>query len=134
MDKWTDLLVDAASIKAIYGAALPTLDEIDLHEIILHRDGPNVTLRFDLKCFPKNPPKKWLNAGFNCVQLQLLASDIEDLQIQGWQTDIITNIKINKQESKIRLHASNEKFRIDLVFCFLIIKNISAYLSTRGMG
>lgn len=133
MNKWTDLLMDAASIKAIYGAAIPMLDGIDLHEIILHRDGPNATLRFDLKFFPKTPPKKWLSAGFNRVQLQLLASDIEYLQIHGWQTDVGINIKIDKLDSRIRLHASNEKFSIDLVFHFLILKNISAYLSTRKM-
>jgi hypothetical protein len=70
---WTDLLVDPRTIRAIFGPTGPSLEGIELHAIELHRDGPTVTLRFDVAEFPADPPKKWLERECNRVWLKLQA-------------------------------------------------------------
>ena len=35
---WTDLVLDASPVQAIFGPRPPALEAVDLHEIVLHRD------------------------------------------------------------------------------------------------
>ncbi|UXY16752.1 immunity 50 family protein [Chitiniphilus purpureus] len=124
---WTDLVLDVNPIRAIYGANPPTLEAVDLHEMVLHRDGPRVLLRFDLQDFPQHPPKKWVDAGFNRVQIQLLISNIQDLLIIGLKPQTRINIIINKDGPLIRLQADNGIVQFNLTGESLIVDKISAY-------
>ena len=75
MAHWTDLLDDARPIHAIFGDAPPSIRGVGLHEVVVSRDGPSVSLRLDVAEFPASPPPKW--ARFNTVQLTLGASGVE---------------------------------------------------------
>lgn len=124
---WTDLVLDAAPVRAIYGPKPPRLYAIDLHEITLHRDGPRVLLRFDLRDFPEHPPQKWTVAGFNRVQMRLLASGVRELQIDGLQPKTQVDLSIKQEGPLIRLHADNGVVRLDLAAQAVIVESISAY-------
>jgi hypothetical protein len=126
MTNWTDLLLDAAPVKAIFGPKLPTLEAIDLHGILLHRDGPRVELWFNLQEFPEHPPKKWVD--FNRVQIQLVATSVQKLEIAGLQTNIKVDLSIYKDGPLIRLHADNGLVRFDIGAEFVSVQRISAYL------
>ena len=124
---WIDLVMDAAPVKAIYGPKPPTLEAIDLHEIILHRDGPRMLLRFDLHDFPEHPPKQWTAAGFNRVQMRLLVSGVRKLQITGLQSNMQVDLSINKDGPLVHLHADNGIVRFDLAAESVIVESISGY-------
>ena len=124
---WIDLVLDATPVKAIFGQELPMLEDIDLHEIALHRDGPRVLLRFDLQDFPMHPPKKWVAEGFNRVQMRLLASGVRELHIAGWQANNRVDLRIEKDGSLVRIRADNGVVQLDLIADFLIVDRISAY-------
>ncbi len=79
MAHWTDLLLDAAPIRAIFGDAPPSLRGVDLHEVVVSWDGPSVSLRLDTAEFPASPPPKW--AKLNTVQLTLYASGVETMSM-----------------------------------------------------
>lgn len=127
MKSWLELLVDANPILAIYGEDVPTLDSIDLHEIVLHRDGPRALLRFDLQHFPKCPPKKWVAAKFNRVQLKLLAVGIHQLSISGLQPKCVLNLSVTDSNGLICLHADKGEMKFDIVADNLLIDSVSAY-------
>lgn len=124
---WTDLVLDAAPVRSIFGPKPPTLEGISLHEIILHRDGPRVLLRFDLHDFPVRPPEKWFAAGFNRVQIRLLALDVQELEIAGLQSNVQVDLSVKKDGPLVRLHADNGAVRFDIGAAALIVENISAY-------
>jgi hypothetical protein len=124
---WTNWVDNTAPVEALFGSALPGLDAIELHEIILHRDGPRVVLRFDLKDFPVLPPKKWSAAGFNRLQMRLLASGVQDLQIVGLLPQMKVDLSINKDGPLIYLCAENGAVRLELRADFVIVDSISAY-------
>ncbi|WP_105661044.1 Imm50 family immunity protein [Cronobacter dublinensis] len=90
MGSWTDVLVDKSKVSSIFKEEEPSLCNIDIHEIIFHRDGPKITLRFNLENYPSDPPKKWVLQKFNTVQLQLTALDINEVKFSGWEKPIIT--------------------------------------------
>jgi Immunity protein 50 len=79
MAHWTDLLEDAAPIRAIFGDAPPSLHGVDLHEVVVSWDGPSVSLRLDTAEFPASPPPKW--AKLNTVQLTLEAFPVETMSM-----------------------------------------------------
>lgn len=124
---WTDLLLDTGPIKAIFGSNCPTLEGVDLHEIDLLRDGPKVLLRFDLRDFPLDPPAKWASAGFNRVQIRLLAFEVRQLQIIGLNSEMKADINARRDGKLIHLSAESGIFRFDLRAEFLIVEGISAY-------
>ena len=124
---WIDLILEAASVTAIFGPHVPTLDGIDLHEVTLHRDGPRVQLRFDLREFPEQPPKKWVSGGFNRVQLRLMALGVQTFSIEGLQSNMKLNLRLEEDGSMRRISASNGLVRLDLTADAVVIEGISAY-------
>lgn len=130
MDCWTDLLLDPTPVKSVFGEKPPALDGINLHEIILHHDGPHALLRFDLKYFPLFPPKKWVLENSNCVQLQLLAVGVEDVFVSGFRSNITIDLKIKKIEGRIFLHGDNGDVRFSLYAEYLSVGKVSAYLNS----
>jgi hypothetical protein len=83
---WTDLLVEAAAIRAIFGEAPPSLHGVELHEVVVGWDGPSVSLRFDIAELPASPPPKWTK--FNTVQMTLLAFAVEGITM----SDVIPRV------------------------------------------
>jgi hypothetical protein len=124
---WLDLLSDASAIRAIFGDQIPTLEDIDVHEVVLHRDGPRVLLRFDLQQFPTNPPRKWELAGFNRVQLKLLAVGVRELSIVGLQSECKLSLSLFEDGSLIRIRTRKGEMKIDIAADCLLIDSVSAY-------
>ncbi|WP_179107061.1 Imm50 family immunity protein [Variovorax sp. KK3] len=127
MTHWTDLLVDAAPVRAIYGSSPPLLEGVDLHEMSLHRDGPRLLLRFDLHGFPDHPPAKWSASGLNRVQMRLLAVGVENLQISGFSSNMRMDLRIVKEGPLVRLCGQNEHAKFGLRTEFVMVDGISAY-------
>lgn len=132
MTIWADFLTDSAALYAIYGDELPALSQIDLHEILLHRDGARVSFRFDLPDFPKAPPKKWKESGFNRVQLKLLVVGIRDVSIKGWPPEGNCNFVIFSNGQSISLKVEDGGLSVHLDADYLCLDGVSAYRSERG--
>lgn len=94
MTTWLDAVDDARAVRAIYGDDVPSLTAVPVHEIRLHRDGPRVTLRFDLSSYPATPPRKW--AGLNTVQVQLTLVDVLELSVEGWSNDPVADLSLTR--------------------------------------
>ncbi|RKN22114.1 hypothetical protein D7147_05175 [Micromonospora musae] len=127
MSGWVDLLSESHGIRAIYGEDLPALTSVDLHELVLHRDGPRATLRFDLSQFPKSPPKKWADQGFNVVQVQLTLEDVLHLTIAGWTTRAVLDINVEPTGKVLSLRANNGPVGISIDARWLVLSHLSAY-------
>ncbi|ENX3944729.1 Imm50 family immunity protein [Photobacterium damselae] len=128
---WTKYLLDSNKIKAIFGDKIPSIEAIDLHEVLLNRDGPKVTFRFDLSDYPENPPKKWQAAGFNCVQVQLVALSVHDLQINGFSSKYKCGMSISSDEKQIvSVKIDKNDLKIYLKAEHLFIDSISAYVNS----
>jgi Immunity protein 50 len=127
MKNWIELISNPASIQAIYGRVIPTLKHVDLHEIVLHRDGPQALLRFDLAEFPERPPSKWAASGFNRVQIKLMVVGVEELDISGLQTNCQVDLAIFEDGSLIRVRSDNGAVLLNIAAHEVFINNISAY-------
>lgn len=131
MKNWLELVTNPDPIRAIFGSEIPTLDDIDLHEIILHHDGPKVILRFDLKDFPKQPPKKWLAGQFNKVQLKIQAFGLQNLKLDGFQNRCIVDLTVFEDKGIIHLGYESAGSSLALEAVALIVDGITAYADKR---
>ncbi len=65
-------------INNLYGEDL-SFDGVDLQEVSFGWDGPIARLRFSMKNFPLNPPRKW--EGLNTVQVELSAFPLSEVAL-----------------------------------------------------
>jgi hypothetical protein len=128
MCSWVELLTESKKISSIFGSDLPLLEDIELHEINFHRDGPIVTLRMDLNDYPPNPPKNWLLNKYNTVQIHLEFLDIQSCTLENWtKTSYRLKLDLKMESDLVSLSAASDDFKIKLKSKFLYVSDITAY-------
>jgi hypothetical protein len=83
---WTSLIENPASIGAIYGNDLPSLNDVHLHEIsFINGVELECNLKFDLRDLPPSLPLKWKQRGVNQIQmlLKLSTGEVDFFQYDG---------------------------------------------------
>ncbi|HKX27143.1 MAG TPA: Imm50 family immunity protein [Blastocatellia bacterium] len=99
MARWYELADNPKAITELY-ETVPALERLDLHELLLHRDGPRLTLKANLYPFPEIPPDRWVRNGFNRVIIQLDFWGVQSVSISGWSTEIVIDIEIERINSE----------------------------------
>ncbi|QEM82667.1 Imm50 family immunity protein [Halomonas binhaiensis] len=128
MCSWVELLTESKKISSIFWSDPLLLEDVELHEINFHRDGPKVTLRMDLKNYPSNPPKKWRLNNYNTVQVHLEFLDIQSCTLENWtKTSYRLKLDINMESDLVSLSAASDDFKIKLKSKFLYVSDITAY-------
>lgn len=129
MKLWTDYLISSKYIDSIYHENKPNLNNVDIHEIIFHRDGPKVSIRMNLNEYPENPPKKWLFQKFNTVQLTLALIDIKEVSMSGWvDTNYIADVKIDKIDEGVCVNLTGINLNLMVRASYIDVESIVAYI------
>ena len=130
MTNWADLLDGPRTIRAVFGIA-PSLDHVELHSILLNRDGPSETLKIELAEaeFSSFPPHKWREAGFNRAIVRLQCWGVRELDIRGLETEPILDLKIERVGQLFRVWGGIEQMSMDITADFLAVPSdsVSAY-------
>jgi hypothetical protein len=137
MGDWAELLIDPRTIRAIFGETAPSLDQVELVEIVLDVDrGPDAILRFDLAEFPSDPPEKWRDEGCNTVQVRLRAGSVQTLEIRGLLISPILDLKILRDGELLRVQGATGGISIDIASEFLDVgrDSVSAYINDPSWG
>lgn len=89
---WLPLVDDTTFLRSLYGDEGPPLTGVEMHELVMHRDGPSVTLRFDLASFATSPPAKW--QGANVVQVELALFVVTRVSVNGLGTSNVGDLEL----------------------------------------
>jgi hypothetical protein len=95
---WHELAENPKAMSQLY-KTVPSLEGLEPHELLLHRDGPRLTLKADFPCFPDAPPDRWVREGYTKVSIQLDFWGIRSVNISGWSTNMLVNIQIERTNS-----------------------------------
>ncbi|RJT46685.1 Imm50 family immunity protein [Rahnella woolbedingensis] len=129
MKLWTDYLVDSQHIDSIYHDDKPSLNNVDIHEIIFHRDGPKISIRMNLNEYPSSPPKKWVLQKFNTVQLTLTLIDIKDVNMSGWiNTNYVADASIEIINDNIFMKLDSVSLKFIAKAKFMDVESIVSYM------
>src|SRR5437868_1445686 len=125
--KWNELATDSRGLLEVFQDC-PSLDEAVLMEIIFHQDGPRVTMRINLRDYPRRPPEKWKRMEYNAAQLQLSCIGVLDVKVLGWSTYNAVSIDVTRNtQAELQLRAKGQGTDLNIIFEFLNIDRISAY-------
>ncbi|MGC4758564.1 Imm50 family immunity protein [Micromonospora trifolii] len=124
---WIDLVTNPKGIQEIFPEGPPSLSGISLHELVVEREGPTVRLRLDLPAYPANPPAKWLRAGFNTVQVELLFGGVSELRLVGISTEVIADMEI-RPANGVSLEVRSASMVVSAVAASVTVSVVGAYL------
>ncbi|MGW4162809.1 Imm50 family immunity protein [Streptomyces sp. NPDC004788] len=123
---WISLLADAGGLDHIYKGHPPTLTSVRLHAVEISREGPSLSLRFDLSAYPENPPAKWAAQGYNTVQVTFVMGGLRDVLLDGFATDPVVDITLDGADGvTLEIHA--DVVRLRAVADAAYVSHISAY-------
>ncbi len=106
---------------------IPRSQQPESVDRVPNRDGPRVTLRFDLPEFPVRPPRKWMEQEANVVQVELMLIGIQRLKLQGWSHSPVVDLSVTKEQAFTRVSTAVGLVNIDIWSETAIISRISAY-------
>lgn len=128
MATWLEHVADPRSIHVIYGESLPTLHGVEVHELVLNRDGPRVELLLDLADYPEHPPAKWTAAGYSKVHVHLMLVGILKVSVRGWATTVQLDLDLKPHGDALRLLAApGDPVELDVVAQAVMIAHVTAY-------
>ncbi|MFD4563178.1 Imm50 family immunity protein [Streptomyces sp. NPDC058467] len=81
---WLQLLASSGYLGGLYDGAPPSPDVCDLFYVHIDERENSVTLGFDTRSFPVNPPEEWKAKDFNAFEFHLVFSGVERLHVTGW--------------------------------------------------
>lgn len=128
MGHWFELLVNSQAVRSIYKDEAPSLKGVDVHSLLLHRDGPKLSIKFNLNDYPSKPPRKWDVQGFNTVQVVLSLLDLRSVSISGWvDTVYLADLDIGFRDGLVTLIVDSDGLKLTAEASFLDLESISAY-------
>ena len=98
---WLDTIAFKEKILSIFHKP-PSVDDVYLHEVKLHQDGPHLTLRFNLKDYPEAPPEEWVEKGYNTVQVTLELWSLNAIEIRGFSTENYVRLQLTSSDRGIK--------------------------------
>ncbi|MGW6395867.1 Imm50 family immunity protein [Streptomyces sp. NPDC055103] len=123
---WTSLLSNPLAIERIYDGNPPELVSVPLHAVDLNREGPTLSLRFDMPTFPENPPKKWAAQGFNTVQVTLTLGGVRNVSLSGFTADPVVDVAMSAGNG-VELMVRSPSVELNAAALSAHIAHVSAY-------
>ena len=98
---WNDLALNPRVILGYY--SIPAdLESVEVHSIVLGRDGPTLEMVVKLPTFPDRPSPRW-DRGANAVQARFrFFGEFRDLVIEGWGTSNVGRLAITPVAGGVR--------------------------------
>lgn len=128
MRSWLDEVGDTDFLARLFKQKAPSLNDVEVHEIALHRDGPSLTLTFDLPDFPTDVPAAWHAAGYNTIQLTLVAIGLRSVVMSGWATDVRGDLRISSDDVHgMRIHFDCESISLGAAAEHVRVAKLSPY-------
>ncbi|MFJ8195415.1 Imm50 family immunity protein [Streptomyces sp. NPDC096152] len=85
---WSQLLASPEHLGELYDGRLPSPQTCDLFYVHIDEREKSVTLGFDTREFPVNPPEQWVLKRFNAFEFYLVFTGVEDLWVTGWGASV----------------------------------------------
>ncbi|MBM2617497.1 hypothetical protein JIG36_18230 [Actinoplanes sp. LDG1-06] len=126
MAGWTDALGNPEGLLAVFGGDPPDLAGVSVHEVTIGRDGPALTVTFDLPAYPADPPAKWVRGRFDTVQVRLRLTGVTEVELRGMSTGPVADIRLRAGDP-VRLELVSPGLTVTAVAAFADVAGFSAY-------
>jgi hypothetical protein len=101
------------------------LDRVELHKMILHRDGPRLQLRFQLPRFADRPSPRW-HPEHNALQVTMSFWGVAEATLTGWTGGNVGELRV-LSESPYRLEFTGEGVVVRCAFEKSRVDGVAAF-------
>lgn len=130
MSTWLDLVDNATFVGRVFGGA-PSLADVELHEVTLHRDGPVLTLRFDLSVFPSVRPRDWSEHD-EVAQMTFSVSGVKSVRLEGWSTTVRGDLSVERlEDGDLRVRFEGPEARLDCTTTHVRVTRLAPHALSR---
>ena len=127
---WLDVVTDDRALRAVYrGEEPPPLGRVTVRSIDFQRDGPNVLLWLRLPGYPEQPPQKWAAQEFDTASLSLLIIDVEQVQLTGWDVDVVADVTLERFDDRISVRLDSPDCTFSCMAVAVWVQDIRGYRS-----
>ncbi|MFI1362553.1 Imm50 family immunity protein [Streptomyces griseochromogenes] len=95
---WQRLLASPDCLGVLYGEDPPPPDACDLFSVHIDERGNSVTLGFDTRRLPVNPPAEWERKGLNAFEFHLVFTGVTGLRVTGWGAAEAKRVRVSFRE------------------------------------
>ncbi len=118
---------NSKALTTLFGEGFDILD-VNLHEVVIHRDGPSLRLRFDIAQVPQSQPSRW-PVGSNTTQVVLKAGSIEELQIAGFTNECRGSLRSLTDQCGRLLEFNASGCSLKCKFASLRVESVTGYIN-----
>lgn len=94
---WNDFLEKNIFISQLYDC-VPSLSNVNIIKIEVKESGDRINIGFDMPCFPKNPPDKWIKSSYDAVYIELNFFDIREMSLISSEKKYVGDIELSKED------------------------------------
>ncbi|MGW6448816.1 Imm50 family immunity protein [Lentzea sp. NPDC055074] len=128
MTSWLDHVWHRRIVDEVYSAP-PTLDDIDLFDVRLDREGPRIHLRFNFATYADRPKPEW-SQNCNRVQVELAFVGVRELVVHDFGWTNVANLRMTpvaEDALEVQVHGDTTSisFRCGRP---VTLKRLSAYI------
>jgi hypothetical protein len=123
---WTDAVSNSQGVVSVYKGEVPELTSVRIHSMSIGRDGPSMTLIFDLASFPSDPPEKWMKQRSDTVQIELLFGGLVDIAVSKFTRNPICDLVISPG-SPLEFEVESDSISVHGACDFVQLSRMSAY-------
>ncbi len=122
---WWELAHNPRVVLAYYTHP-PQLIGVEIHSVMLHRDGPTLELVVELPRFPDRPSPRW-TVGANMAFARLrFCSSLKQVVLSGWSTTNVGDLLIEKWGDGVRFRFDSGTAQLSAMAMFFDVTGISA--------
>lgn len=123
---WTDL--PGSELMSRIFSQPPEIGEIDLFNIEIKRDGPTVTINFDMiDTLPDQTPPKW-GKEFNRCRIGIYCFGVSDFAVSGISTEMRAKIKFELSNKEKIIRIESDSININISCAYISLTGPSVYL------
>jgi hypothetical protein len=129
---WISACDNLQALERLY-TSLEGLESVNLHEVVLHRGGPRLILRFDLPRFPdRERPPRW-SPEANTLQVELSFWGTADVRLTGWTPENRGVLATLVDGDVKQVTFTSESTELRAAFVSARIDGLSAYTSDEAV-
>lgn len=127
MQYWNDL--DGSTFFSMVFSGRIEIGNIKLFSLNIDTNHSIVTMAFDIKDLPDNPPGKWQSMEYNACRIGISCSEVESVMVKNLSNSEFMKLTIQKHGSRFAVAAVSEHSAIEFTTAFLHLRDPSVYLT-----
>jgi hypothetical protein len=131
-ESWLDVVDNPEQLFAAFGGQVPSLDGIEVRDVLLRFEDPSMTVRLNLADYPSAPPSAWRTRHANTVTAQFTFLPVRDIAATRWGWNGEANLSLARDGDGVRVRVDGPERQLS-ARADRVLMSVSAYIDERRL-